>query len=238
MSDSIEKREESGENTGSIRRSSRERSRKPKKNQIIPGIFVLLLIIVIGIVLASVKPMLGFFWITGNAFGFILQRARFCFTASLRDPYLTGGTTLTKAVLTAFAITSIGFIAIQYGAVSKGLPMPGQAYVVPVSAATALGAFMFGIGMVIAGGCASGTCMRVGEGFYMQMLSLFFFVAGSLWGAHDFGWWKLNVILKGKAVYLPDVFGWTGAVVIQLLTIALLWIAADKWGKKKAAESH
>ncbi len=120
-----------------------------------------------------------FFWITGNVFGFILQRARFCFTASLRDPYLTGGTTLTKAVLTAFAITSIGFIAIQYGAVSKGLPMPGQAYVVPISAATAIGAFMFGIGMVIAGGCASGTCMRVGEGFHMQILSLFFFVVGS-----------------------------------------------------------
>ncbi len=146
-----------------------------KKSQIIPGIIVLLVIIAIGIVLAAVKPMLGFFWVTGNAFGFILQRARFCFTASLRDPYLTGGTSLTKAVLTAFAITSIGFIAIQYGAVSKGLPMPGQAYVVPVSAATAVGAFMFGIGMVIAGGCASGTCMRVGEGFHMQMLSLFFF---------------------------------------------------------------
>lgn len=237
MGDEI-KKETSGENTGSIRRSSRTRSRKPKKNQIIPGIFILIGIVVLGIVLTVVKPMLGFFWMTGNLFGFILQRARFCFTASLRDPYLTGGTTLTKAVLTAFAITSIGFIAIQYGAVSKGLPMPGQAYVVPISAATAIGAFMFGIGMVISGGCASGTCMRVGEGFQMQILSIFFFVVGSLWGAHDFGWWKLNVILKGKAVFLPDVFGWTGAVVIQLLTIALLWIAADKWGKLKAAQSH
>ncbi len=238
MSDSNEKKEVFEESIGSIRRSRRSRSRKPKKNQIIPGIFVFAVIAVIGIILASVKPMLGFFWITGNAFGCILQRARFCFTASLRDPYLTGGTTLTKAVLTAFAITSIGFIAIQYGAVSRGLPMPGSSYVVPVSAATAIGAFMFGTGMVIAGGCASGTCMRVGEGFHMQILSLFFFVLGSLWGAHDFGWWKLNVILKGKAVYLPDVFGWTGAVLIQLLTIVLLWIAADKWGKKKGAESH
>ena len=237
MSDII-KNESSGENTGSIRRSSRARSRKPKKNQIIPGIIILILIIAAGIILAAVKPMLGFFWITGNIFGFILQRARFCFTASLRDPYLTGSTTLTKAVLTAFAITSLGFIAIQYGAVSRGLPMPGQAYIVPISGATAIGAFMFGIGMVISGGCASGTCMRVGEGFHMQILSLFFFIVVSLWGAHDFGWWKLNVILKGKAVYLPDVFGWTGAVVVQLLTIALLWIAADKWGKMKAAQSH
>ena len=156
----------------------------------------------------------------------------------MRDPYLTGSTSLTKAVLVAFAVTSIGFIAIKYGAFSKGLPIPGQSYVVPISGTTAIGAFMFGIGMVIAGGCASGTLMRVGEGFGMQILSLFFFVVGSLWGAHDFGWWKANVILRGKSVFLPDVFGWIGAIVIQLLVIACLWIAANKWAKHKSASSN
>ena len=202
MSDSTEEK--------AIRRSSRSRNRKPKKDQIPFGILTLAVIVVVGILLARVSPNLGLFWVLGNCFGFILQKTRFCFTAAMRDPLLTGGTNLSKAVLTAFAITSIGFLAIKYGAYVKGLPIPGQSYVVPVSFATAIGAFMFGIGMVIAGGCASGTLMRVGEGFQMQVLSLFFFVIGSLWGAHDFGWWKLNVILKGKAVFLPDVFGWMG----------------------------
>ncbi len=221
----------------SIRRSSRSRSRKKKKNQLPVGIALLVLIIAFGIFLGARNEQLALFWVTGLAFGYILQRARFCFTAAMRDPFLTGGTNLTKAVLLAFAITSIGFIAIKYGAHIQGLPIPGQAYVVPISLATAIGAFMFGIGMVISGGCASGTLMRVGEGFTMQLLSLFFFVVGSLWGAHDFGWWKLNVILKGKAVFLPDIFGWMGAVVIQLLIIALLWIAADKWANRKAQEA-
>lgn len=171
---------------------------------------------------------------TGLAFGYILQRSRFCFTASMRDPYLTGGTTLTRAVLLAFAITTIGFTAIKYGYFSKGLPVPGMSYVVPVSLATVAGAFMFGIGMVIAGGCASGTLMRVGEGFMMQILSLVFFIIGSLWGAHDFGWWKYNFISKGKAIFLPDVFGWFGAVVIQLTIIFLLYIAAEKYQDAKA----
>jgi uncharacterized membrane protein YedE/YeeE len=147
----------------------------------------------------------------------------------MRDPYLTGSTSVTRAVLIAFAITTVGFTAIKYGYFIKGLPIPGMSYVVPISLATAAGAFIFGIGMVIAGGCASGTLMRVGEGFTMQILSLFFFVVGSLWGAHDFGWWKLNVITKGKAVFLPDVFGWFGAVTIQLLLLAALYIAAEKW---------
>jgi hypothetical protein len=98
---------------------------------------------------------------------------------------------------------------------------------------------MFGIGMVIAGGCASGTLMRVGEGFTMQMLALLFFIIGSLWGAHDFGWWKLHVISNGRPVFLPDVFGWGGAIAVQLLIIVFLFIAADKWENiKKTDESH
>jgi len=221
----------------SIRRSSRTRSRKKKKNQLPIGIALLVLIVAFGIYLGTRNEQLVLFWVTGLAFGYILQRARFCFTAAMRDPFLTGGTNLSKAVLLAFAITSIGFLAIKYGAHAQGLPIPGQAYIAPVSLATAIGAFMFGIGMVISGGCASGTLMRVGEGFTMQLLSLFFFVIGSLWGAYDFGWWKLNVILKGKAVFLPDLFGWLGAVIIQLLIIALLWIAADKWANRKEQEA-
>lgn len=216
-----------------ISRSSRARRRKPKKNQLPLGIGLAIILLAFGIYQSSVSAQLGFFWLTGISFGFILQRARFCFTASMRDPYLTGGTTLTRAVLIAFAITSIGFTAIKYGAYLKGLPIPGQSYVVPISLATAVGAFLFGIGMVIAGGCASGTLMRVGEGFHMQFLSLIFFIIGSLWGAHDFGWWKLNFMLKGKAIFLPDIFGWFGGLLVNLLIIATLYILSDKWENRK-----
>lgn len=234
--------ESAGTGTGasSIRRSSsssRSRGKKKKKNQLPFGFLSFVVLIAVGILLLTFSERLGLFWFLGLAFGFILQKARFCFTASLRDPYLTGGTNLTKAVLIAFAITSVGFTAIKYGAASKGLPIPGMSYVVPVSGATAIGAFMFGIGMVISGGCASGTLMRVGEGFTMQILSLVFFIAGSLWGAHDFGFWKYNVILRGKAVFLPDVFGWIGAIAIQLVFIAFLFIMADRWANKKQQET-
>ncbi len=221
----------SGSASGSIRRSSR--SRKKKKNMIPAGIAAGIVIVFLGILLGLKEPRLAIFWFTGMAFGFILQKSRFCFTASLRDPSLTGSTTLSRAVLVAFALTSIGFWAIKYGYAQQGLPIPGQSYVVPVSLATVFGAFIFGIGMVIAGGCASGTLMRVGEGFTMQILSLLFFIVGSLWGAHDFGWWKLNVISNGKAIFMPDVLGWAGALVVQLLIIACLFVAAHKWEYRK-----
>ncbi len=219
----------------SIQRSSRSRTRpkKKKKNLLPQAAILVVLVAVVGILLARTSALLAVFWITGMAFGFILQRSRFCFTASLRDPSLTGSTTLTRAVLIAFALTSLGFWAIKYGAHLNGLPIPGQSYVVPISLATAVGAFMFGIGMVIAGGCASGTLMRVGEGFIMQVLSLLFFIIGSLWGAHDYGWWKLNFMLDGKAIFMPDIFGWIGAIIVQLLIIGCLFVAAAKWEEKK-----
>ncbi len=221
-----------------IQRSGRTSKRKKKKSQIMKGVLVLLIIVVIGIALGRISARLGFFWVTGCAFGFILQKSRFCFTAAMRDPYLTGGTNLTKAVLLAFAMTSLAFFAIKYGAHLKGMPIPGQGSIAPISLATAIGAFMFGIGMVVAGGCASGTLMRVGEGFSMQILALLFFVIGSLLGAYNLGWWKVNFIARGKAIFLPDVFGWIGAILIQLLIIALLWIAADKWAQRKATETE
>ena len=215
-------------------RSSRTREpKKPKVNQIPIGAVCVAIAIGMGIWLGSKSDMLGLFWITGLAFGFILQKSRFCFTASMRDPWITGSTSLSRAVLMAFAATTILFAGIQYGATSLGLPLPGKGFVAPISFATICGAFMFGVGMVIAGGCASGTLMRVGEGFAMQWLSLFFFIVGSLVGAAHFGWWKENFIVHGPKIFLPDVFGWAGGVVVQLLIILCLYRAAMLWEQKK-----
>jgi uncharacterized membrane protein YedE/YeeE len=207
--------------------------RKKKRNQLPFGLIVFALMIAVGVLLTIRSSGLGMFWLFGGCFGFVLQKARFCFTASMRDPCITGSTSVTKAVLIAFAITSIGFTAIKYGAFAAGQPIPGQSYVMPISVATVVGGILFGIGMVIAGGCASGTLMRVGEGFAMQMLALLFFVIGSLWGARDMGWWSEHFIAGAPKVFLPDVFGWFWAIVLQLLIIACLYVAADLWERKK-----
>lgn len=215
----------------SSRRSSA--NRKPKKNQIPFGFLTVAFIIVVALLLNLKSANMAFFWLTGTAFGFILQKGRFCFTASMRDPYLTGGTSITRAVIIAFAITTLGFTAIKYGYSQAGLPIPGMGYVVPISIATIIGAFMFGTGMVIAGGCASGTLMRVGEGFIMNMIAFVFFIIGSLWGAHDFGWWKEMFISKGPSIFLPDIFGWMGAVIVQLTVLLVLYIVAEQYEKKR-----
>lgn len=209
-------------------------SRKPKKSQIPYAILVTIIIIAFGGYLQGFSSKIPIYWAFGIAFGYILQRSRFCFTAAFRDPFITGSTSVTRAVLVALSLASIGFFAIKLNLVLNGgetnLNMTG---VQPIGLPLILGAILFGIGMVIAGGCASGTLMRVGEGFTMQILSLIFFVIGSLWGAHDMGafWDKFNA--SAPKIFLPDVFGWFGAIVVQFAIIVLLYIAAIKWQKKK-----
>lgn len=208
-------------------------SRKPRKkkvNQIPFGIVLFIAIIGVGFFIANNSPRSALMWMFGILAGFTLQRSRFCFTASLRDPLLTGGTSLTKAVIVAIAIASAGFAAIQFSAASKGAAIPGN--ISPVGIHVIVGAVLFGIGMVIAGGCASGTLMRVGEGFLMQIISLVFFIVGSLWGAKDFGWWSKN-FMPQKGIFLPELIGWFPAVVLQFALLLGIYILADWYGNRK-----
>ena len=225
--------------TNSVAGTSRTRqARKPKKSQIPYALLLTAVIIAVGFYLGAGSNKLPVYWAFGIAFGYILQRSRFCFTAAFRDPCITGSTSVTRAVLVAVSVASVGFLAIKLAPVlsgaDKNLNMSG---VSPIGIPLMVGAVLFGIGMVIAGGCASGTLMRVGEGFTMQMLSLVFFVAGSLWGAHDMSFWgKLNE--NAPKIFLPDVFGWFGAVVVQGAIIVLIYIAAVKWQQKKMGSAE
>lgn len=216
----------------SARTSSRGATRKPKMNQIPIGILLFAGIIALGLWLIGVNEKMVFYLVTGVCFGFILQRSRFCFTAACRDPLLTKSTSLTRAVLVAFAVATIGFTAIKYGAAENSLDLAG---VNALSLATAIGAFLFGIGMVIAGGCASGTLMRIGEGFTMQLLALVFFIIGSLLADSHKAFWTDNFHSQGTKIFLPNVLGmgYLWAAVLQLALIATLYFVAEWYENKK-----
>ena len=205
--------------------------RKPFKSQIPFALALTALVVVFGFYLKDVK--LVTFWIFGLAFGIILQRSRFCFTAAFRDPILTGSTSLTRGVLLAIAIGTIGFTAISFGSVLSGGKFIGVDSVEPLSLLTIAGGIIFGIGMVMAGGCASGTLMRFGEGFELQWVSFIFFMLGSVAGAWAMGFLEPDFGNKKFAIYLPEHLGWIGALVFQFSIILILYIIALKWQKKK-----
>jgi uncharacterized membrane protein YedE/YeeE len=209
-----------------------KRSVKKKKNQLPAAMLLLAIIIGFALFVGGISPVLTISWIFGIGFGVVLQKSRFCFTAAFRDPILTGSTSLSKAVLVALAVALVGFSFIQFQAVKSGMGLPGA--VNPVGLHVAIGAVLFGIGAVISGGCASGTLMRVGEGFQMQWLSLVFFIVGSVWGAHDFSWWQKMMIDAAPKIHIPSVLGWPGGIFLQLAVLGVLYALAEWWGKRRS----
>lgn len=204
--------------------------KKPFKSQIPHALVLIALLVGLGFYLNDAK--LVKYLIFGVAFGMILQRSRFCFTAAFRDPVITGSTSLTRAAFLAVAVGTIGFSALSLYSISTGGKPLATDSVAPLSILTIIGGVMFGIGMVTAGGCASGTLMRVGEGFQLQWVALLCFMLGSVAGA-----WVMGFLAPlGKAnikVYLPDHLGWAGALIFQFALIAIVYVLAIKWQKKK-----
>jgi hypothetical protein len=136
-------------------------------------------------------------------------------------------------VLVALALTTIGFTAVKYFFHLTSQTIPGQSYIASIGMNTVVGGIIFGIGMVIAGGCASGMLMRIGEGFEMHLITLVGFFLGTMLGNNHLQWWNSHWMWVKEGVFLPDLFGWAGALIIQLLVIALLYGLALKWEAKQ-----
>ena len=164
-------------------------------------------------------------WVFGLLFGFVLQRSRFCFAAAFRDIFLLRNTILTRAVLLGIVVASAGFLILEYLSFGEELLFTA-AKVRPVGVFTIVGALLFGFGMVIAGGCASGMLMRMGEGYLMQWVCMGGFLVGSAFGAWQLGWWMERFILKSQAVFLPHLLGWPAAIGVHFTLLFALFLGA------------
>lgn len=227
--------------TSSVKRETPEQRKRKRTIQITVGVAVLAAYIGLCAYAQSVNAKGAFIMFIGLAFGYVLQRSRFCFTASLRDPVLTGSTTLTKAVILSLALSSLFYAGMQIRLTGMNLEilnlanLPGNIRGVGIH--TVLGGFIFGVGAVIAGGCASGTFMRMGEGFMQQWIVLIFFIIGSMIGAAILIPMQSTFLYSNEAVYLPLALGgWIPALIVQFGVLAGLYILADWYGKKKSGE--
>ena len=168
----------------------------------------------------------------GFAFGYVMQRSRFCFAAGFRDPFMIRNTAITRVILLLLLLTSLGF-AIVHG-FRGGLPEGGIIY--PVGIHTAVGGILFGFGLVIAGNCVSGALMRMGEGYIMQWYTFAGLLVGSALGAWNLGWWGPNIIEKSPTIFIPGSLGWAVALIIYIAIIALLYLVS-LWYEKGSLEN-
>lgn len=214
-----------------------------KISMIQPAIAAVLVIIMLffGSFLSNSSSKLTLNLFTGIALGYILSRSRYGFAGGVKRIYVTGEGKLTKALLVMFAISIVATAGIHWGFASNGaLPVfrsilpgsviPGTASVATMDLGTVLGGFLFGIGMMIAGGCASGTLSDLGEGVVRAAIALLFFVIGSVPGAvAKYAIQQSSIGKVSARVYLPDVMGYVGAVVFSLAILFVLYIITRKY---------
>lgn len=104
--------------------------------------------------------------IIGILFGFVMQRGRFCMNSAFRDTVLLKDYVLLKSVGAAILVSMAGFAIMDAAGIITINPKP------LFWGANLVGSFIFGVGMVIAGGCASGITYRVGEGMMGALVAV------------------------------------------------------------------
>ncbi len=110
--------------------------------------------------------LVAYIWF-GYAYGMMLQYGRFCFASASRDLFAAGVPRMAVGILVAL----IFFSLIQATLASTNMSTFHPA---PFGIHTLISGMVFGVGMVLAGGCASGSLYKIGEGNGTSFLAAFF----------------------------------------------------------------
>ncbi len=171
-------------------------------------------------------------FLVGIAAGIILYHAAFGFTAAWREVALTGRSGGLRAQMFMLAATVLVFTPLIAQGEFGGISLRGN--VSPLNLAVVTGAFLFGIGMQLGGGCASGTLFTVGGGNARMLVTLAAFIAGSLFGTWHWESWQDAPGLEPVA--LSASFGTTGGILVSLVMFGAVYLIAAAWEKRKRGE--
>lgn len=157
--------------------------------------------------------------VLGIALGFVFQRSRFCVTGAFRDVWLSGSTRWLTAFLLAILVQAV----LVQGLLGAGLITAGVPQIAWL--AVAGGSFVFGVGIVLAGGCATGTYYRSGEGLIGSWIALLFyalFAAITKNGALS-GFKQAATADKSSLTTIHESFGVSPWLLVALLAGVTAW---------------
>ncbi|WP_019954211.1 YeeE/YedE family protein [Yoonia vestfoldensis] len=164
-------------------------------------------------------------WLVGAGLGFALYHAAFGFTGAYRTCIVSGRSGAVRAQMLMLAVAVLLFFpALAAGSVF-GQPVRG--FVFPAGWEVVIGAFLFGIGMQLGGGCASGTLYTTGGGDTRSVITLVFFVTGMTLGAWDIERWETLPALP--PISLPGTLGLWPALALNLAVLAgIAWLLTQR----------
>ena len=187
----------------------------------------------LAMILARTEPILAPLWLLAMGAGFTLQRSRFCFASAFRDLFLFGSGRIMKGIIVGLAIATVGFAIIMYGKVpfpEFGV-LPGEAHILPMGLSTIAGGLFFGFGMVLSGGCVSGSLYRMAEGYVASWVSMGGILIGLALLSQTWNWWWQATISREATIWIPSEFnlGYTGGVVLTLGVLLMAFLMFLWW---------
>ena len=111
--------------------------------------------------------------LAGLLFGYSAQRGGFCLTRALSNWVLMGDTAILRAYVLALLVAIVGVHVLELGLV-ESIPVRPFRWL-----ANLTGGFVFGIGMILGGGCAGSSWYRLGEGALGAWVVLVGFAMGA-----------------------------------------------------------
>ncbi|GEO87266.1 MULTISPECIES: YeeE/YedE family protein [Alphaproteobacteria] len=163
----------------------------------------------------------GALFLVGGGLGIALYHAAFGFTSAWRVFIMDGRGRGLRVQMILLALAVILFFPFLASGTLFGNPVKG--FVSPLSVSVLAGAFMFGIGMQLGGGCASGTLFTAGGGNARMLITLLFFIIGSVAATIHFDWWTSLPALP--PVSLVASFGAAGGILVSLILFAAITAA-------------
>jgi uncharacterized membrane protein YedE/YeeE len=159
-------------------------------------------------------------FLVGSLAGIVLYHAAFGFTSSWRVFISDRRGAGLRAQMLMLAIACVVFFPLLANGAVFGQTLRGN--VSPVGVAVLAGAFIFGIGMQLGGGCASGTLYSAGGGSTRMVIVLAAFIVGSVIGTAHVPWWTAQPALAPTS--LVATWGATQALALNLaLFAAIAW---------------
>ncbi|MDM0077441.1 YeeE/YedE family protein [Variovorax sp. J2P1-59] len=182
------------------------------------GIAVLLIALGAVYLAQTVSARQAALYVVGALLGITLYHAAFGFTSAWRVFIADGRGAGLRAQMVMLAIGVLLFFPALSAGSLFGQPVTGL--VSPAGTSVIVGAFIFGVGMQLGGGCASGTLYTVGGGSTRMVITLIAFIVGSVVATAHMPFWTAMPQLKPFSMVLA--FGAGPAIALNLVVFAAI----------------
>lgn len=189
------------------------------------------LFIVLGAVLIAqaISWRQGGLLLIGAALGIALYHSSFGFTGGWRAFVTERRAAGIRAQMLMIGIATLFILPLLSLGNIGGQPLGGA--LGPIGVSLIVGAVMFGFGMQLGGGCASGTLFSAGGGNFRMLVTLVFFITGAVIGTAHLPWWaslpQIGVILPAQSI------GVWPTLALQLAGLAAVALVATWFEKRR-----